>query len=595
MLPQFINTASIKQKIQAAITERIDGQVDFQAIDLSYFPRPAIELRQVTLNIPDKVEGSIAALRLAPALYPLLSGDLRLARLELDSPQLNLKLPEKKAGEAPPTQPYTFTTLEKQFNSALGSLVEETSSLKLQIDDARLTIVQGTKKQIEIEDLTLQITISVTDPHSAQGRLQSTFSRLSLYRKGLQEMVKDTSIDCSLQMERDRLTVSLDRLTITEPNLELTGDLVLAKSSPAITLNLSSSNINVDATRRTALALAGDTPPTRDIFDYLRGGQVPHISFTSQGENFSELIDLDNMLIKGQLQKGKVSIPEIKLDLTEVNGNVTISKGVLQATDLSTRLEGSTGRDGSLQVGLAKDNDLFQLELTLSANLAELKTILHRVVADPVFIAELEKITNVQGTSNGRLTLGDSLKEISAKVEASDLKFSADYQRVPLPINITQGQFTFGKEKIAFSNLSGTLGKSHFTDFSCLVTKTKTLSLDISSGPLELVTAELFPWIASLEGLRHQLKEIKRVQGQVDVSALKFSGPIDKPLEGKYTATGKVQDLSIETTLFPSTISFVTWRSYSRPPAAVLYPAPHSHPGCSSQPDRQHQGFSPAA
>ena len=216
LLPQFINTASIKQKIQAAITEQIDGQVDFQAIDLSYFPRPAIELRQVTLNIPDKVEGSIAALRLAPALYPLLSGDLRLARLDLDSPQLNLKLPEKKAAETP-AQPYTFTTMEKQLNSALGSLVEETSHLKLQINDARLTISQGTKKQIEIENLTLQFTVSMTDPHSAGGDLQSTFAKLSLYRKGLQEMVKDTSIDCSIQMEGDRLTVSLDRLAITEP------------------------------------------------------------------------------------------------------------------------------------------------------------------------------------------------------------------------------------------------------------------------------------------------------------------------------------------------------------------------------------------
>ncbi len=555
LLPHFINTASIKQKIQAAITERIGGQVDFQAIDLSYFPRPAIELRQVALNIPDKVEGTIAALRLAPALYPLLNGDLRLARLELDSPQLNLKLPEKKAAKTP-AQPYTFTTMEKQLNSALGSFVEETSHLKLQIDDARLTIAQGTKKQIEIEDLTLQFTISVTDPHSARGHLQSTFSKLSLYRKGLQEMVKDTSIDCSLQMERDRLTVALDQLAITEPNLELAGDLVLAKSSPAITLNLSSSNINVDSTRRTALALAGDTPPTRDIFDYLRGGKVPHISFTSRGENFSELTDLDNMVIKGQLQKGKVSIPPIKLDLTEVNGNVIISKGVLQGTGLSTRLEGSTGRDGSLLVGLAKDNDLFQLELTLSANLTETATILHRVVADPVFIAELEKIKNVQGTSNARLTLGDSLNDINAKVEASDIKFSADYQRVPLPIDITQGQFTFSKEHIAFNNLVGTLGKSHFTDFSCLVTNTKAISLDISSGPLELVTAELYPWITSLKGLRHQLKDIKRVQGQLDVSALKFVGTIDNPLEGKYTATGKVQDLSIETTLFPSTISF---------------------------------------
>ncbi len=557
ILPQFINTASVRQRIQAAITERIDGQLEFQAIELSYFPLPAIELHQVTLNIPEKVQGTIAVLRLAPAFAPLLRGEVRLARVELDSPRLELKLPETETAKTP-AQPFTFAAVEKELTSALGSSVGEGSRLKVQVDDARLTIAQGIKKQIEIEGLALQFTIHEAAPHSARGDLQSTFSRLSLYRKGLQEMVKDASINATMQVTRDSLTVSLEQLTITEPNLELSGELLLARNSPAITVNLSSSNINVDETRRTALALAGDTVPTRDIFDYLRGGQVPHISFTSTGENLAELLDLNNMVIKGQLQEGRVSIPDITLDLTEVNGNVVVSKGVLQATGLSTRLEGSTGHDGSVQVGLAKDNDLFKLDLKLNANLAELKPILRRVVEDPVFIAELKKITNLKGTGNGRLTLGDSLQDLNARVEASDLKVSADYQRVPLPLDITQGQFTFSKENIAFSNLSGSLGKSHFTDLSCQITQNKSISLNISSGPLELVTAELYPWLASLEGLRHQLKDIKKVQGQIDVSTLKFAGTIDKPLDGEYTATGKVEDLSIDTALYPSTISIAS-------------------------------------
>ena len=234
---------------------------------------------------------------------------------------------------------------------------------------------------------------------------------------------------------------------------------------------------------------------------------------------------------------------------------MVISKGVLQGTGLSARLDKSTGREGSLKIGLTKKNDLFQLELKLSADLAETQSILQRVVHAPAFTAELEKITNLQGTGHGKLTLGDSLHDIKAKIEVNEMKLSADYQRLPWPITIAQGQFTFGKKQLALDTFSGSLGKSQFADLSCRFLWEKDLSLDIGSGRLDVDMAEFYPWLASQAGLRDKLQEVERVTGRLALSTLALKGEVARPSAWQFAATGTVKDLSVDTKAFPDIIN----------------------------------------
>jgi hypothetical protein len=549
VVPRFIDYAVIERKIQAAVTRQTGGQIDYQGIGLSYFPRPSIELRQVTLSIPNLAEGTIAALRISPEFLPLLTGDLHLARLELDAPRLSLKLPDVTPREA---QSYAFAELKKSLALALEPLEQMVSDLELRVNHARLAITWNKHKFVEIKDLSLQAGLSVTDPNSARVDLQANLAELSVYHNGHKAQVKGLGLNGSAQLERDRMSVKLDRLTLAEPTLELTGDLSLPPDTPAITLNLSGSGINVDAARKTVLALAGDT--TREVFDNLRGGRVPHIGFTFKGESPSDLGDLNNIFIKGQLQDGKISIPEFELDLTEVVGDVVISEGILQGSGLSARLDKSTGREGSLQLGLTKDNDLFQLELMLSADLADTQSILQRVVDGRTLTSELDKITNLQGTGHGKLTLGDSLNDLKAKIDISELTLSADYLGIPLPITISQGQLAFNKEQLDLGKLGGSLGQSKFTDLSGQFLFEKDLSFAIGSGRFDLDMAELYPWLASLEEVGDQLQEVKQVTGRLELSTLELKGLVDRPSEWRFASTGTAKDISIETEFFPDTV-----------------------------------------
>ena len=317
LVPRLIDSSAIKEKIQAVVTEQTGGKVDYQGMGLSYFPRPSIELRQITLAIPDLAEGTVAALRISPDLLPLLTGDLHLAGLELDTPQFSLELPETKP-KGTTDQSYAFPEMGKTLAIAIAPFGQAITGLDLQVNDARLAIAQGKHKLVEIAGLSLRSGMSMTDPGSVSASLQANLSELNIYRNGHPETARGLNLSGSVELTDDTTTVKLDRLALAEPALALTGDLTLAPTTPAITLNLSGSNIDVDATRKTALALAGDTTPIKEIFDYLRGGRVAQISFTSHGENPSDLGKLNNILIKGQLQEGKISIPQINLDLTEV-------------------------------------------------------------------------------------------------------------------------------------------------------------------------------------------------------------------------------------------------------------------------------------
>jgi hypothetical protein len=557
LVPRLIDFAAIKQQIQAVVMKHTGGQLDYQELRLTFFPKLSIELRELTLSIPERAEAEVAALRLCPAFFALLRGELDLAQLEADRPRVHLALPEPNVAGTP-AQPLVLSELGPALAMTVGPFAEVAAGLQLQVGNGHLTIVRGKQRPVEIAGLNLRAGMAAKDRNAVETKLQVDLAELRLSRDGRAETLKGLRLSGGVLRTEDALTVKIDRLNLAEPALNLAGELVLAPTAPAITLNLSGTDIDVDATRNTALALAGDITPVKEIFDYLRGGRVARISFTSHGGKPSELGDLNNILITGLLRDGRISIPAIQLDLTEVAGQVGISQGVLQGTALAARLGKSTGQDGLLRISLTRASELFQLELLLNADLAETRALLLRLVKKPAFVAELEKITSLHGTGRGKLRLGDHLKSIAAEVEVSQLSLTADHQRWPWPITVTEGQVAFAKNRLSLDQFSGSLGRSRFADLSAQFLWEKDLVLDIGSGRFDLEMAELSPWLTVQEGLRERLQSIKQVSGRLALSALTFQGVLANPAGWRFTSTGTVDGFAVETATFPGTVTFAS-------------------------------------
>ena len=461
----YLSSPTVINRIQQAIAEQAGLEMEFQAIELDYFPRPTVVLQQVKITIPDYGQGKVAEISLSPAIMSLLVGDLRLGQLSLERPEFSLHLPAAKAQKSPASSSQD-DGLETSLARGFAMLGQVSPDFELVINQGRLQIGRE-QTLIETETLNLRLVLSMTDVNTASATLRSEAALLQIRRNGHKEALQGAELNGRLEMAGEKTRLTIKRLALDEPGLEVNGKIEQASVKPSVAMDFSGKDIDVDATRRVALSLAGDIDLVGEIFKYLRGGTVAQINVRSQGRTTEELAELKNIRVAGRLLEGSVSIPQIELDLTETVGDVLVADGILQGTGMSTRLDGSNGHDGTLRVGLAHDNDLFQLELMLNADLAQAGQILRRIVVNPDFIDELNRITDLQGTGTGKLVLGDSLENIQAKVDVSDLNFTADHQRIPLPIKVTSGQVEFAENLVNLRHWQGAVGDSQFTELSC--------------------------------------------------------------------------------------------------------------------------------
>ena len=477
---QYISSPTVIKKIQQVVAEQAGIKMEFQSIELDYFPQPAIALQQVNLIIPDYGQVKVVEISLSPALLALLVGDLRLGRLSLEKPEFSLDLPDSKSQKSPATSG-PDGGLEASLAKGFAKFGQVSPDFVLAVSEGQLKVGQD-QQWFEAEDLDLRLSLEVTDARKASASLRSKAAVLQIRRNGHKEILKGAELNGSIAIDGETTSLALKRLALDEPGLELSGKIEQASVTPSVALEISGKDIDVDATRRVALALAGDISLVDKIFTYLRGGAVSQITVQSHGQTVDELGELKNIRIEGKLQNGSVSIPEIELDLTETVGDVLVADGILQGTNMSTRLEGSTGHDGTLKVGLAEDDALFQLQLMLDADLAQAKQILERIVVNPEFIEEVKRITRLQGTGTGKLTLGDSINDLNAEVAVSDLNFTADYQRLPFPIKVTNAQVAFAKDLISLKGWQGTVGDSEFSELSSKIDLASD-DKDVSQGP----------------------------------------------------------------------------------------------------------------
>ena len=481
LVGQYLSSPTVINKIQQVVAEQAGIKLEFQAIELDYFPQPAIALQQVNLTIPDYGQGTVAEISLSPAILSLLVGDLRLGRLSLEKPEFSLNLPASKSQKSPASSSQD-DGLEASLAEIFAMLGQVSPDFDLVIREGQLKVGRDQQPLIEAGDLDLHLALAVTASRKASATLRSEAAVLKIQSNGHQEALKGVELNGSVAIDGDTINLTLKRLALDEPGLDLSGKIEQASGTPSVTLDVSGKNIDVDETRRIVLALAGDISIVDNIFNYLRGGTVSQINVRSQGRTADELGDLKNIHIEGKLQNGSVSIPEIELDLTETVGDVLVADGILQGTRMSTRLEGSTGHNGTLRTGLADGDNLFQLELMLSADLAQAGQILKRIVVNPAFVEELNKISRLQGTGIGKLTLGDDINNLYAEVDVSDLNFTADYQRVPFPIKVTSGQVAFAKDLISLKSWQGAVGDSEFSELSSKIDLASG-DKDVSQGP----------------------------------------------------------------------------------------------------------------
>jgi hypothetical protein len=506
--PRFIDMRLLKEQIAGSISQAIHGRIDFQKADLSFFPMPHVTIRDVEVSVPEKAEGTITAVKIYPALISLFFGKLRVGKLQMESPALAFTIPIKEA--SPP-----IAEVEKKISEILHNLSFRAPGLVIRIKNGSIVLFKNSRKLPPLRDIDARIFFPP-------------------------EELKLTANFSSNFSHKMKITAYFNQ---KNPSLR------------RITLDVEATEVDIPLTRDMAFAFAEDAGIVQALFSFIKGGTVPLISIHSQGASIADLGASENLFIRGKMLKGDIFIPGPKLHFENVRGECTISKGILEGKNIEANLDHSEFREGKLKIGLKGIDPPFHLETLSKANLKELPYHLTRVIKDRAFLNELNGIQKISGYARGKLVLGESLASIEPRVEVSEFNVSAFYQRVPYPIEIKSGKFSYDDKAVSITSVNGSVGSSSFSGVTAILMLGKASHLEVGSGTSSISLEEIYRWLSAYEKFKMTFKDISSINGSVALSSIHFAGPIYRSQDWRFRAAGSSNRVTINSSLLPSTLT----------------------------------------
>jgi hypothetical protein len=508
LAPLWIHLEPVRKRIESAASSAVHGRITVGRIDLSFFPRPGVVIHELNLTVPGKVRGTVRSTSVTPILSTLLRGQFRPASVRLNGLDVTVELPEsaKEEKPAPPPDP------PKSLAPLITSIASEVSGLVFEVNGERIAFSRGGKTLLFVEGLRIEGAID-----SGEGRSAVKLSRLSL--------------------ESPRFLAEI----------ALSADSAL----PRVELSARGSGLDVTALRGKLLPLAGDDPTVAEIFEIFRGGTLASFSFASGGRTAGDLGVFEGMSIRAVLAGGSVRIGSAGLDLEEASGEVAVEKAVLSAEHAAARIGRSRASEGSVRIGLGAGDGTLRVEAAVRSDLAELPAILSRAIRGGSFREELSLVTDLAGSAVGRIILENRAGGLRTTVSVSEMRLSGRHRKIPFPVSIEKGTFHYDGNRVGVGRLFGDVGRSTFSGLTARLRLGGSTLLEDVSGAFYASLDELYPWLASREGMEALRTEIPGLRGSVGLSVARLSGPVSRPGEWRYEATGSLKDLFLDASFLP--------------------------------------------
>ncbi len=418
-----------------------------------------------------------------------------------------------------------------------------------QLDTAQLSEITDLKRSFDHIGglLSGHMTVDLIGPSKIESHITFRLPQLTLQRLDTPVTIRNAFIDGVATFNASSLRFDLARLYAEQPRLSLTGHLQMGGEFAGLRLHLVGSRIDIAEARQATLALAGDSQRTVKIFDVLRAGSVPWISWRTEGARIGDLGVFNNMKLTGEVQNGELYIPAADLQLTDVNGIADIAEGVLRGDGLSARVETTEGREGKLWIDFAPDGIPFFLEIdTHLKDVGMLPPRLLTWVDDDNFRSEIKRLNTVRGEARGMLILdsrkGDGL-EVTADV--GQCRLTAEYDRIPWEVSIDKGLVLYTNDRITLDQMTGRIGPSTFEDLKARVDFGGESWLHIESARAVLDLGAVIPWIMSFEDLRSVARQYRIAGDRAEITGLSLEGPFFEPSRWTFATRGRIDRLTL--------------------------------------------------
>ena len=107
----IVDSEAVKSKARAFVAEKTNGMARIEKIDLFWFPRPGVVIRDAAISFDKEIEGNIQQLTLYPSIRHMLTGRLAFSSVTADGAAWIVRLPARN------DEPFNLDELEEKIRA----------------------------------------------------------------------------------------------------------------------------------------------------------------------------------------------------------------------------------------------------------------------------------------------------------------------------------------------------------------------------------------------------------------------------------------------------------------------------------------------
>jgi len=400
----------------------------------------------------------------------------------------------------------------------------------------------------------------ITDPNNFELDFNGNLPGFTIHRLEDKALLEFGKASFKVVKKERKITLDIGKLAVIEPALTLQGKVeryhTSASEQANYRLDLQADHIDLSAVRSKLLTLLADSDTVQTVCDIVRSGRAEHASYYFDGppDRFAFIKD---MLIKVDVARADIQVPDIDLYLKDATGPIIFKNGILAGQGLSTWLSSNHGSNGSFELDLTDRSKLFNLDLDINADLAELPLILHNLIDNKSFRREAKKF-NGKGRLDGHLNIGHDLDNFTVKVNIADLTGAIiNYQRLPWPLKLKKGSLEINGNKASWHELKANSGPHQIIESSGETSwQQENAPTNINSLTAIVDSAALIQHLADYPVPAQAIDSVlKSSTGKIQIVNGKAHGPFFQPQKWQYRLAMETEDLKINPRDLPGPIN----------------------------------------
>jgi hypothetical protein len=152
---RIIDSEAVKSKIRVFVAEKTNGLARIEKIDLVWFPRPGVVIRDAAISFGTDIQVSVQRLRLYPSMRHLLTGSWAISSVTADGAAWVVRLP---AGN---DESFNLDEVEEKIRAAVQGLALELPGMNLRIHGGIADVGMPGGRSLMMTDIDAHIDVTL--------------------------------------------------------------------------------------------------------------------------------------------------------------------------------------------------------------------------------------------------------------------------------------------------------------------------------------------------------------------------------------------------------------------------------------------------